>query len=375
MRAARHAGRLGGGRARRRHAVLARAHVPPDRPVPAAEPGPRRGQRRARRLRHHAGGRHPAGAHLRAAGRRTYRWCTIRSQHDRLIPHMRRAAELGYFVANGRRQRMGGPDGESPCGDTVAGRRLVSPGSWPGSHSWRPAAPTRSSGSPRGVDIGPLTTAEGDRAGADELRRGRRRALHRARWSPRTAAELHRRRHRHADRRGVRHGHHRRARRATILYVDKTLYLKAATKFWGAHGRPLRRHLRRRQRARATAGSSCRPSLLGMEFGEIFTPDVVAQTAGKAGDKAADAGARARRQGEHRRRRRLRDPGRGRHRLLREGAPHGVLRFDARRASAARRTPRRRTSCSTSRTSRRTSSRSTSRSPRRRAGSAPRSTR
>ena len=69
--AAGHTGRLGGRRDGCGHAVRPGPHVRPDRAVPAAQPRPRAGQRRARRLRHDSGGRDPAGVDLRAARRGT----------------------------------------------------------------------------------------------------------------------------------------------------------------------------------------------------------------------------------------------------------------------------------------------------------------
>jgi hypothetical protein len=75
---------------------------------------------------------------------------------------------------------------------------------------------------------------------------------------------------------------------ATIVVVDKTLFLKGAPEFWAALA----------ARFGVTSGDGTAlgnrwvklPNvLLGVEFADIFTPDVVAQTAGKAtkdGDKA-----------------------------------------------------------------------------------------
>lgn len=71
---------------------------------------------------------------------------------------------------------------------------------------------------------------------------------------------------------------------ATVIVLDKTLYLKGAPEFWAAMAK----------RFGVTSGDGTAlgnrwvklPTvLLGVEFGEIFTPDVVRQTAGKATGK------------------------------------------------------------------------------------------
>jgi len=74
---------------------------------------------------------------------------------------------------------------------------------------------------------------------------------------------------------------------ATIIVLDKTLYLKGAPEFWAAMA----------ARFGVTSGDGTAlgnrwvklPTvLLGVEFGEIFTPDVISQTAGKATKNAKD---------------------------------------------------------------------------------------
>jgi len=74
---------------------------------------------------------------------------------------------------------------------------------------------------------------------------------------------------------------------ATVIVLDKTLYLKGAPDFWAAMA----------ARFGVTSGDGTAlgnrwvklPTvLLGVEFGEIFTPDVLSQTAGKATKNAKD---------------------------------------------------------------------------------------
>lgn len=74
---------------------------------------------------------------------------------------------------------------------------------------------------------------------------------------------------------------------ATIVVLDKTLFLKGAPEFWAAMA----------ARFGVTSGDGTAlgnrwvklPTvLLGVDFADIFTPDVVAQTAGKAGNHGDD---------------------------------------------------------------------------------------
>jgi hypothetical protein len=72
---------------------------------------------------------------------------------------------------------------------------------------------------------------------------------------------------------------------ASVLYVADTLYLKAAVNFWS--GMVARFGVTSGDgSALANRWVKLPTSLLGVEFGEIFTPDVVSQTAGKVDDKA-----------------------------------------------------------------------------------------
>lgn len=74
---------------------------------------------------------------------------------------------------------------------------------------------------------------------------------------------------------------------ASVLYVGKTLYLKAATNFWS--GMVARFGVTSGDgSALANRWVKLPTSLIGVEFGEIFTPDVVAQTAGKVEKQTAD---------------------------------------------------------------------------------------
>ncbi|HEY7595996.1 MAG TPA: hypothetical protein VH969_22835 [Actinophytocola sp.] len=78
---------------------------------------------------------------------------------------------------------------------------------------------------------------------------------------------------------------------ATVLYVGKTLYLKANTNFWS--GMVARFGVTSGDgSALANRWVKLPTSLIGVEFGEIFTPDVVAQTAGKVTKQTADLGLR-----------------------------------------------------------------------------------
>jgi hypothetical protein len=73
---------------------------------------------------------------------------------------------------------------------------------------------------------------------------------------------------------------------ATVLYVGKTLYLKAAVNFWS--GMVTRFGVTSGDgSALANRWVKLPTSLLGVEFGEVFTPDVLAQTAGKVDKEIA----------------------------------------------------------------------------------------
>jgi hypothetical protein len=139
-------------------------------------------------------------------------------------------------------------------------------------------------GSPRGVDIGPLTTAEGTAQALTDFAEAA--AVHytgslvAADGGELTADVV-------ATLTGEVSGTITiDGLPATVLYVGKTLYLKAANNFWGGMA----------ARFGVTSGDGSAlanrwvklpTSLLGVEFGEIFTPDVVAQAAGKPDDKIA----------------------------------------------------------------------------------------
>ena len=139
-------------------------------------------------------------------------------------------------------------------------------------------------GSPRGVDIGPLTTAEGtaqsltDFAEAAAVRyTGSLVAADGGRLTADVTATLTGEVSGTVTFDGL---------PANVLYVGKTLYLKAANNFWGGMA----------ARFGVTSGDGSAlanrwvklpTSLLGVEFGEIFTPDVIAQTAGEPGEKTA----------------------------------------------------------------------------------------
>jgi hypothetical protein len=139
-------------------------------------------------------------------------------------------------------------------------------------------------GSPRGVDIGPLTTAEGtaqaltDFAEAAAVRyTGSLVAADGGQLTADVTATLTGEVSGTVTIDGL---------PANVLYVGKTLYLKAANNFWGGMA----------ARFGVTSGDGTAlanrwvklpTSLLGVEFGEIFTPDVIAQTAGEPGEKTA----------------------------------------------------------------------------------------
>jgi hypothetical protein len=74
---------------------------------------------------------------------------------------------------------------------------------------------------------------------------------------------------------------------ASVLYVGQTLYLKAGTNFWSG--------MIARFGVTVGDGSALAnrwvklpTSLIGVEFGEIFTPDVIAQALGKVNPQSAD---------------------------------------------------------------------------------------
>lgn len=140
-------------------------------------------------------------------------------------------------------------------------------------------------GEPQGVDIGPLTTAEAtaqaltDFAEAAAVRyTGSLVAADGAELTVDLTATL---------TGEVTGGITIDALPASVLYVGKTLYLKANANFWG--GMVARFGVTSGDgSALANRWVKLPTSLLGVEFGEIFTPDVVAQTAGKATEQAAD---------------------------------------------------------------------------------------
>jgi hypothetical protein len=140
-------------------------------------------------------------------------------------------------------------------------------------------------GEPEGVDIGPLTTAEGttqalvDFAEAAAVRyTGSMVAADGAGLTVDVTGTL----------TGEVSGNITiNALPATVLYVGKTLYLKAATNFWS--GMVARFGVTSGDgSALANRWVKLPTSLIGVEFGEIFTPDIVAQTAGKVNESTAD---------------------------------------------------------------------------------------
>jgi hypothetical protein len=140
-------------------------------------------------------------------------------------------------------------------------------------------------GSPRGVDISPLTTTEATAQVLTNLAEAA--AVHyTGSLVAADGAEL------TADVTGTLTGEVSgnitvNALPASVLYVGKTLYLKAATNFWSGMV----------ARFGVTAGDGSAlanrwvklpTSLIGVEFGEIFTPDVIAQALGKPDKGAAN---------------------------------------------------------------------------------------
>lgn len=140
-------------------------------------------------------------------------------------------------------------------------------------------------GSPRGVDISPLSTAEGTSQALVDLAESA--AVHyTGSLVAADGAEL------TADVTGTLTGEVSgnitiNALPASVLYVGKTLYLKAATNFWS--GMVARFGVTSGDgSALANRWVKLPTSLVGVEFGEIFTPDVVAQTLGKAEKATAE---------------------------------------------------------------------------------------
>jgi hypothetical protein len=140
-------------------------------------------------------------------------------------------------------------------------------------------------GSPQGVDISPLTTAEGTSQALVDLAESA--AVHyTGSLVAADGAKL------TADVTGTLTGEVSgtitiNALPATVLYVGKTLYLKAATNFWS--GMVARFGVTSGDgSALANRWVKLPTSLIGVEFGEIFTPDVVSQALGKADDQIAD---------------------------------------------------------------------------------------
>ncbi|HEV7647203.1 MAG TPA: hypothetical protein VGP26_03500 [Actinophytocola sp.] len=140
-------------------------------------------------------------------------------------------------------------------------------------------------GTPKGVDISPLTTAEGTSQALVDLAESA--AVHfTGTLVAADGAEL------TADVTGTLTGEVSgtitiNALPATVLYVGKVLYLKAATNFWS--GMVARFGVTSGDgSALANRWVKLPTSLIGVEFGEIFTPDVVAQTLGKADEQSAD---------------------------------------------------------------------------------------
>jgi hypothetical protein len=142
-------------------------------------------------------------------------------------------------------------------------------------------------GTPQGVDISPLTTAEGTAQAEVDLAESA--AVHyTGSLVAADGAEL------TADVTATLTGEVSgtitiNALPATVLYVGKVLYLKAATNFWS--GMVARFGVTSGDgSALANRWVKLPTSLLGVEFGEIFTPDVVAQTLGKADKQIAELG-------------------------------------------------------------------------------------
>ena len=140
-------------------------------------------------------------------------------------------------------------------------------------------------GSPQGVDISPLTTAEGTSQALVDLAESG--AVHyTGSLVAADGAEL------TADVTATLTGEVSgtvtiNALPATVLYVGKSLYLKAATNFWS--GMVARFGVTSGDgSALANRWVKLPTSLIGVEFGEIFTPDVVAQTLGKVEEQTAD---------------------------------------------------------------------------------------
>lgn len=141
------------------------------------------------------------------------------------------------------------------------------------------------SGSPKGVEIGPLTTAEATTASLTNFAEAA--AVHyKGTLTASDGSDF------TVDITGTITGEVFGAIAvndlgATIIVIDKTLYLKGAPEFWAAMA----------ARFGVTSGDGTAlgnrwvklPTvLLGVEFGEIFTPDVLSQTAGKVTKNAKD---------------------------------------------------------------------------------------
>lgn len=140
-------------------------------------------------------------------------------------------------------------------------------------------------GSPKGIDISPLTTSEGTTQALVDLSEAA--AVHyTGSLVAGDGAEL------TADVTATHTGELSGtitidALPASVLYVGKTLFLKAATNFWSG--------MIARFGVTVGDGSALAnrwvklpTSLIGVEFGEIFTPDVIAQALGKVDPQSAD---------------------------------------------------------------------------------------
>lgn len=141
------------------------------------------------------------------------------------------------------------------------------------------------SGSPKGVDIGPLTTAEGTAQAEVDLAEAAvvhyTGTLVAADGGELTADVL-------ATMSGEVSGTITLdALPASVLYVGNTLYLNAPVNFW--NGMVTRFGVTTGDgSALANRWVKLPTSLIGVEFGEVFTPDVVAQALGKVDEKAAN---------------------------------------------------------------------------------------